>query len=65
MNFYTCNHKSLFIKMTFQNPVNKWFMVSVYPSSYESTQEIAKHRGSLRVAQGDIRIVQFGIPRSF
>ena len=54
MNFYTCNHESLF-KLTFQNPVSKWFMVSVYPSSYESTQEIAKYRESVRVAQGDIR----------
>ena len=55
MNFYTCNHESL-LRLTFQNPVNKWFMVSVYPWSYESTQEIAKHRGSVRVAQSDIRI---------
>ena len=30
-------------------------MVSVYPSSYESTQEIAKYRESVRVAQGNIR----------
>ena len=30
-------------------------MVAVYPSSYESKQEIAKHRGSVRVAQGNIR----------
>lgn len=30
-----------------------WFMVSMHPSSYGCTQEVAKHNKSVKVAQGN------------
>ena len=42
-----------FVNTAFKCPFNNWFVVSVRPSSYECTREVAEHERSVRVARGD------------
>ena len=35
---------------------NNWFLVSLRPSSYGCTREVAKHDRSVRAARGDSQV---------